>query len=427
MKATILFGCVLLLGLALAFSVPVASRQNPLVSLVPGTPWKRHAIDNTSPGADGVKIGDVNHDGRPDFVTGWEEGGETRLYLHPGPAQVRAPWPRVTVGLTPDVEDAIFADLNRDGRLAVISCTEGKTRTVFRHQFTGQSGEWLQADKWKTDAFPATQGAQEWMQAVALDLDGANGIDLLLGSKNQNATIGWLQAPRRPDNLADWRFHALRPAGWIMSLTPFDLDGDGDQDIFFTDRKGVRTGAYWLENPGVAAVRAHTQWKEHLIGLANREVMFADLGDLNNDGLTDVAIAVKPVEIALYLQQPGRRWQEQILRLHADRLGDAKAVKIADLNGDKRADLLFTCENATGEREGALWLEQQPNRSWRQHNLGGPEGVKFDLLQTLDLDQDVDLDVVTCEERDLLGLIWYENPLTARAKTQPAPRNQTPR
>ena len=45
------------------------------------------------------------------------------------------------------------------------------------------------------------------------------------------------------------------------------------------------------------------------------------------------------------------------------------------------------------------------------HEISGEEeGAKFDLIQTLDLDGDGDLDIVTCEERDNLGVIWYENP-----------------
>jgi len=39
------------------------------------------------------------------------------------------------------------------------------------------------------------------------------------------------------------------------------------------------------------------------------------------------------------------------------------------------------------------------------------QGRKFDLLQLVDLDQDGDLDVITCEEADNLGLIWFENPI----------------
>lgn len=51
------------------------------VTLALGPVWKRHVIDNTSRGADGVKLGDIDGDGLPDIVTGWEEGGEVRAYI----------------------------------------------------------------------------------------------------------------------------------------------------------------------------------------------------------------------------------------------------------------------------------------------------------------------------------------------------------
>jgi hypothetical protein len=35
-------------------------------------------------------------------------------------------------------------------------------------------------------------------------------------------------------------------------------------------------------------------------------------------------------------------------------------------------------------------------------------------MQVLDLDGDGDLDVITCEEVDQLGVIWYENPARRR-------------
>ena len=35
-------------------------------------------------------------------------------------------------------------------------------------------------------------------------------------------------------------------------------------------------------------------------------------------------------------------------------------------------------------------------------------------MKLLDIDADGDLDILTCEERDNLGVIWYENPLAAR-------------
>ena len=130
------------------------------------------------------------------------------------------------------------------------------------------------------------------------------------------------------------------------------MDDDGDLDVVFSDRKGARTGLFWLENPGANANRMHTPWKEHALGGLGREVMFADLADINGDGLLDAVVAVKPADVVLCLQQPGGRWREQAIHLDTTHLGNAKAVKAADVNGDGSMDLLFTCEGAGGNREG---------------------------------------------------------------------------
>jgi len=380
------------------------------VTAAPGPTWKRHVIDDTSKGADGVKLGDLNGDGWLDIVTGWEEGGEVRVYLHPGPRQARQPWPRVTVGKVASPEDAIFADLDGDGWLDVVSCTEGETRTIYWHRFRGDAKDLLKSERWSTTAFATTSNSQQWMQAVAMDLDGEHGVDLMLASKGENASVGWLQAQARPDELSAWTFHPLRKAGWIMSLTLHDMGGDGDLDVMFSDRRGTRTGVFWLENPGAKANRVRAPWREHAIGGLGREVMFADMADVNRDGLMDVAVAVKPKDILVCLRQSDGGWGERVLTLDGSNIGNAKAVKIADVNRDGWPDLLFTCEGARGEREGIGWLERRENGPWQQRPLGGPAGVKFDLMQMLDLDEDGDLDVVTCEESDGLGVIWYENP-----------------
>ena len=372
------------------------------VVLVPGMPWVRHTIDNTSHGADGVKLGDLNKDGLQDIVTGWEEGGVVRVYLNPGTAKALEPWSQITVGKVKNVEEAIFTDLDGDGELEVVSGTEGKTCTLYWHRRV--------AGAWSTQAFPAGTNSQMWMQVAACDLDGRHGSDLLVASKNKGAAVSWMEAPQQADDLQAWSLHKLREAGWIMSLIPQDLDGDGDMDAILSDRKGERTGVFWLENPGAEANRQHTAWKEHAIGGLGKQVMFADLGDVNGDGLVDVAVAAKPVEIVLCLRQADGGWEEHSVKLDGANLGDAKAVKIADVNCDKLPDFLFTCENAKGNLEGIVWLEHQRDGPWKQHTLGGPDGLKYDLMQTLDLDGDGDLDVITCEERDQLGVVWYENP-----------------
>ncbi|HYF33721.1 MAG TPA: sulfatase-like hydrolase/transferase [Prosthecobacter sp.] len=391
------------------FKLRSEARKNS-VEAAPGPAWKRHAIDATSRGADGVKLGDINGDRLPDVVTGWEEGGEVRVYLHPGFGKTKAPWPMITVGKVPSPEEAIFADLDGDGVLEVVSCTEGKARNVYWHRCREGKAALADPAAWRTEIFPATAGKQMWMQALTMNVDGLYGDDVILAAKGPEAAIGWLQAPRNATDLGAWRYRSLRTAGWIMSLILNDMDRDGDADVIFSDRKGERTGVFWLENPGASGVQQEAFWKEHLIGGAGRQVMFADSGDIDGDGLVDVAVAVKPVDAMIFLRKADGAWKEKTLHLGEDSLGDAKAVKIADVNMDGLMDLLYTCENAKGEREGIIWLEQQKAGPWKQHTLGGPEGLKYDLMQTLDLDNDGDLDVMTCEERDQLGVVWYENP-----------------
>jgi len=322
--------CVFLLIAPLSALI---SADEPSVVNAPGPTWKRHTIDNTSKGADGVKLGDINRDGLQDIVTGWEEGGEVRVYLNPGPAKSKELWPRLTVGRVNDAEDAIFVDLDGDGWLDVVSCTEGKTRTVFWHRFSGGDGVLTNTQSWTTLPFLVTLKAQSWMQAAAMDVDGKYGVDLILASKNGGGGIGWLQTPESLVDMNGWQYKRLREAGWIMSLTPHDMDGDGDLDVVFTDRKGARTGAYWLENPGVKANQQNADWTEHTIGAVGRQVMFADLADVNGDGLLDVAVAVKPADVVLCLQKPKGRWEEHLLRLDTTNFGDAKAVKAIDVNG----------------------------------------------------------------------------------------------
>jgi hypothetical protein len=93
--------------------------------------------------------------------------------------------------------------------------------------------------------------------------------------------------------------------------------------------------------------------------------------------------------------------------------GSGKAVSTGDLDGDQQPDLVFTCENAVGERSGIAWAKRGPT-GWQFHDIGGPQGIKYDLCPLVDLDDDGDLDVITTEEREGpqggLGVVWYENP-----------------
>jgi len=384
-------------------------------------PWQRHTIDDFSTGADGVRLADVNEDGLMDIATGWEEGGFTKVYQHPGHEQVRSSWPSVIVGRTPAVEDAVFADVDLDGNIDVVSSTEGKNRKLYVHWAPADRDDYLDSAVWKTESIPTADGLMQWMFAMPAQIDGKDGVDLVVGAKGKDAKVGWLQSPANSRDVSSWLWHPISDATWIMSIIMHDMDHDGDQDIVISDRKpGSTNNVRWLENPGSDLLNV-TYWNNHFIGAQDKEVMFMDIADIDKDGLQDVIVCERADQTILIwknLSRTGDYWQETIIPI-PECTGLAKAVKVGDLDQDGIQDIVLST-NTMGddEKEGIIYLSftrEDDFSAYSWHELCGREGYKFDRLELLDLDGDGDLDVLTCEENygpdsEGLGVIWYENP-----------------
>ncbi len=373
-------------------------------AVIGGEPWVRHTIDESSQGADGTRLADANGDGHPDIVTGWEEGGRIRAYLNPGPEKVKAPWPGVTVGTVESPEDAVFVDLDGDGVLDVVSSCEGQTKTVFVHWAPADAESYLDPGAWSTEIVPASESLQRWMFCLPIQVDGVRGIDLVVGSKNEGAAVGWFASPENPRDLAAWVWHPLQQAGWIMSLIPVDMDGDSDDDILISDRRGDRRGVYWLERPE----GGDSEWVRRDVGGGNHEIMFITAVPAASGGIETVYASVSG-KYLLKLHRDNDRaeaWSETQIPF-PDQTGTGKAVAVGDIDRDGFNDLVLSCENAEAAH-GVFWLSGP--ESMEAHAISGLVGTKYDLVVLYDMDADGDLDVLTCEERENLGVIWYENP-----------------
>lgn len=381
------------------------------VSPADGAQWKRHYIDRSSKGADGIRMMDVDNDGLLDIATGWEEGNVTRVYRNPGKGpEARKPWPFVTVGKTRAVEDAVLADLDEDGSADVISSCEGNDMSLRIHWAPANKDDYWKEAKWRTKVIPGSVKKTKWMFCAPMQVDGKHGLDLICGSKSPNGTIGIWIAPENPRDMEGWEWHELREAGWIMSLIVTDMDADGDEDILFTDRKGAHSICSWLDNPGHEEALEY-EWIERPIGAAGEEAMFCSTGDFNLDGLTDVVMGIRPNRIGLFLRECecGDDWKSEFITIPPDH-GGAKAVSIGDINLDGLPDLVFSCERADGPKKGVSWISKGTDEKWTFHDISGSAGIKHDLIPLIDLDGDGDLDALTCEEREFNAIFWYENP-----------------
>jgi len=408
-----------------------------LILLIVATPrvadaqWKRHAIDDSSRGADGVRLADVNGDGLQDITTGWEEGGVIRVYLNPGHAKAREKWPAVTVGKVKSAEDAVFADLDGDGATDVVSCCEGGTQCVFVHWAPRDRAKYLDETAWTTAEIPVTKKMTRWMFALPMQVDGKAGVDIVVASKQPNAVVGWLRSPVDGDarDLSKWTFHKMQDAGWVMSLRAVDMDNDGDLDVIVSDRKGSKRGVYWLGNPGADATTLTEAWKRWPLCGADREVMFIDVVANREPAVNVPDLPPTPVTNTVFVPTRDGVIITAALDFQHGHPHDGptidnpfgvqhgKGIAVGDIDLDGVPDLVHTTNTGSSKlahkKPGVAWIKPiitDGQFAWRYFDISGLEGVKFDRIELLDLDGDGDLDVITCEERDNLGVIWYENP-----------------
>ncbi len=208
-----------------------------------------------------------------------------------------------------------------------------------------------------------------------------------------------------------WREHRIDDEG--LSHVPLrgadglavaDLDRDGHRDIVSVheDSSHVRI-AFGGDDPDRWDNR--TLASGDLVGAAED----VDIGDLNGDGRADVVIACEQAHLVVFIAPKDARdvsaWRSVILAATRGR-GSWIRVKIADLNGDGRPDIVgankgqaeFSYFHLDGDADDpAAWTEVVIGRCKTPINV-----------HPVDFDGDGDLDLIAAS-RGERKLLYYEN------------------
>ena len=388
--------------------------SGPVTAIDPDTPWTRHTVASGPRGADGVDLGDVDGDLLQDITTAWEEAGVVTVSRHPGEPSEQ--WQTVPVGTgLHGVEDAVFADVDGDGNLDVVSACE--CRKVVVH-FGPESSEMLDPEAWQPVVLSASLGLQRWIKVDVEDIDGDGRADIVGGGKASPASVGWFRAPADPRDGSAWTYAPMSEVGWTMSLMAMDVDEDGDVDVVLSDRIPIRypdqtieyglRGSRWLENTGDGV-----GWVNHPIGFGRGQHKFLHVADFDGDGADDVLDGVSGASYnRTYLRRNLGQWgpwaETEIPQ--PEGVGQYQDVKSGDIDLDGDLDLVFSYSHADGEPSGVVWLAAAGDGTWQRGEISGPAGTKFDNVVLYDVDGDYDLDVITSEQIEQLGVVWYENP-----------------
>ena len=159
----------------------------------------------------------------------------------------------------------------------------------------------------------------------------------------------------------------------IAALAVTDLNGDGRPDlVYFGDAKDLIV----RYNLGTNGWSEPKRWH---FDDGRMDANALATGDLNGDGLTDIALLGDNGAVYFLAQQPDHTLAEPVKIPYS---GTPKAIQIADVDGDGRNDLFFVdfdnaapfrvrLQNAGGQLGPEIYFKNQVVRSFWLDNLAG--------------------------------------------------------
>jgi hypothetical protein len=318
-------------------------------------------------------------------------------------------------------ETAAVADINRDGRLDIIS------------------GEyWYEAPTWTKHRFREVGFSSNYIDSFSIlpvDVDGDGYVDIVDVSWFAQK-IAWWKNPGRAQTTALWQETSINTGGPVEFAVLADIDNDGKALEIVAQQNGTQQAWFEVKNGA---------WIKHVVsdGTHGHGIGF---GDVNKDGRNDIltprgwleappdpraegnwifhpgfAAANTPVTAAgaggtAPGAQPGVPPPAggPTTPDGQARIEELGFMHVLDVNGDGRNDIIA----AAGHNFGVFWFEQGENDQWTRRTIDNAwsQGHASALV---DLNGDGRPDFVTGKrflahngsdpgEREPLGLYWYE-------------------
>lgn len=275
----------------------------------------------------------------------------------------------------------------------------------------GEKTQLLVAPHWQ----PIQIGpSMDWIHSETMDVDGDGDPDVI-GTAYQPGHIVWLERPADPikdrwiERLVDDQVNG------VHGLLVGNVDNLGRKDLIATSAQPVGPFPYSLvwyripENPLNAE-----RWDRFVFAAGDAPGLshYLGIGDINGDGLADVASAAKGDGTPAGANGQWFAWWQAgkdatkpwLKEVVADNQPGATNIHPADVNADGKMDLVAS----RGHGVGVVWFERNVDSGkWTEHVIDG-EIREAHCLAAVDLDRDNDIDVATVAYGSERAM-WYEN------------------
>ena len=287
----------------------------------------------------------------------------------------------------------------------------------------GRRTRLLVAPDWK-EVFVNDEVQLDCIHSEVMDVDGDGDLDFI--GAPYPGPVFWLERPAKPLS-EPWSYHLVDDqVKGIHGLLTGDVDRDGKLDLLATSalpQGQFASSLVWLKVP--KNPRTASSWQRHVFadGDAPGLSHYLGMGDVNGDGLPDVASAAKggPTDVEgkgnwfAWWQAPKDPTGVWTKHLIAGNEPGATNIHPADVNGDGETDFIAS----RGHGRGVIWFEAP---DWRVHDIHATLKEPHSLVAT-DMDGDGDIDAATCAYGDKQAW-WFENDGKGRFRNHLVGRSQ---